>query len=389
MRDQVFISYRHETLEHARDVRRLADMLRAANIPVVLDQFYLEEHPGGPDEGWPKWCEDCANQSACVLIIASEGWFAAYEKTEPPRQGLGAATEADLFRQEIYDEKGHNERIRLTFLHSLSVDKVPPRLRPWHQFRPFENSGPGDLMRWIASRLNIKKLQLSAVQWPRPTTFETRIADRNKDEWPAIVRLLAGQSAERILLFEGRSGLGKSALMRQAASYATKLGIPVAYVDFKGGAWTLEDTLGRVDADLGAVLPNLYRSELKKSYELHKDLRATREPVLLIFDTYEDIATNRSIAEWLNVQFLADLGSAPAVAVLIAGQAVPNSSRASWCDLARQFTLAPIIDLEPWKEWVDRRYPDFHQKGDLGTILKGAKGQPSLIVTLCEAIAKN
>ena len=51
--------------------------------------------------GWPKWCEDCANQSACVLIIPSEGWFAAYEKTTPLGVGLGAATEADLFRQTL------------------------------------------------------------------------------------------------------------------------------------------------------------------------------------------------------------------------------------------------------------------------------------------------
>jgi hypothetical protein len=49
-----------------------------------MDQFYLNDHPGGPDEGWPKWCEDCANKSVCVLIIAFEGWFAAYDKTAEP-----------------------------------------------------------------------------------------------------------------------------------------------------------------------------------------------------------------------------------------------------------------------------------------------------------------
>jgi hypothetical protein len=56
MRKQVFLSYRHETVEHSRAVFRLAE-LRQAAIPVALDQFYLDDNPGGPDEGWPKWCE--------------------------------------------------------------------------------------------------------------------------------------------------------------------------------------------------------------------------------------------------------------------------------------------------------------------------------------------
>jgi hypothetical protein len=30
-----------------------------------------ECHPGGPDVGWPKWCEDRAERSTCVLIIPS------------------------------------------------------------------------------------------------------------------------------------------------------------------------------------------------------------------------------------------------------------------------------------------------------------------------------
>jgi hypothetical protein len=60
-------------------VRRLGELLRQADITVALDQFYLDEFPGEPDLGWPMWCEDNANKSACVLIIASEGWFAEYD----------------------------------------------------------------------------------------------------------------------------------------------------------------------------------------------------------------------------------------------------------------------------------------------------------------------
>ena len=80
--------------------------------------------------------QDSASKSACSLIIASEGWFAAYDKTVPAAGGLGAAAEADIFRQKFWDEAGHNSRIRVAFLHPLAADKVPDRLRTWHQFRP-------------------------------------------------------------------------------------------------------------------------------------------------------------------------------------------------------------------------------------------------------------
>jgi hypothetical protein len=388
MRNQVFISYRHESSDHALEVRRLGELLRQTGMAVVLDQFYEDEHPGGPDEGWPKWCEDCANQSDCVLVVASEGWFAAYDNIEPPGQGLGAAIEARLIRQDLYDHKGYNERIRLVFLHSVASDKVPVGLRAWHHFKPFDSPGPDGLISWVAGRLGIKTTEISTIHWPAAADFQPDIANRNKHEWPALIALLSGKSRERILLFEGGSGVGKSELVRQVRAYAGKAGVPVAYIDFKSGTLKTEDVLGHIDVDLGLQLPN-FSKDPTKPYSLRKDLRALRQPVLFIFDSYEDVAGNQSIANWLNVQFLADLGSAPAVAVIIAGQKVPDHIHASWRDLVRYFSLSVITEAEHWNPWISRRYPDLHKKGDFNTILKAAQGQPSLIVTLCEALAKS
>jgi hypothetical protein len=193
MLNQVFISYRHESPEHARAVRRLGELLRQAGLPVALDQFLLDEHPGGSDVGWPKWCEDSANQSECVLIIASEGWFAAYDKTASVGLGLGAATEADLFRQALSDKHGRNARIRLVFLHDIAADKVPPRLKAWHQFRPFTaDEQLNQLIRWVAGCLGLQNIELPTVRWPAPLEFQPDLADRNKKEWPAVIDLLAG-----------------------------------------------------------------------------------------------------------------------------------------------------------------------------------------------------
>jgi len=388
MLKQAFISYRHESPEHSRAVRRLGEMLRLAGLPVVLDQFYLEDYPGGPDEGWPKWCDDCTTQSECVLVVASEGWFAAYNKTEPPGHGLGAATEADLIRQALYDEQGRNERFRLTFLQSLETSKVPDRLRAWHQFRALNDSDLREIIRWVGSRVGIEVKEGSVIKWPTPIPFQPDIADRNKNEWPAVVDLLAGNSRERILLFEGGSGVGKSKMVRQSAEYARKLGISVGVIDFKGGTLKTDDVLDQIDLDLGTHLPHFSQEKPRKSYTLRKDLRALRQPALLIFDSYEDAAENKDIVDWLNVQLLGDLESAPAVTVIIAGQKTPERVNTNWRELALHFSFTPITELVHWKEWASRRYPNV-QEGALDILLKATGGQPSLMASLCEGIAKS
>jgi hypothetical protein len=390
MLQHVFISYRHESPEHAQAVRRLGELFRQAEIPVALDQFYLDEFPGGPDVGWPKWCEDCANKSACVLIIGSEGWFSAYEKTAPPGLGLGAATEADLFRQWLYDGGGDNPRIRLAFLHNVPSQQVPARLRAWHQFRPFvDNVQLHQLVRWIADRLGLGKIELATVQWPASVAFRPDLADRAREEWPAIVDLLAGRSRQRILLYEGASGLGKSTLLRQAAKYARLLGISAVWVDLKGGGTDVESILGQFDLDLGAKLPNFVREGSTKPLLLRKDLRALREPALVIVDAYEGCVGNRPVVDWLNQQLLGEVETAHGLAVIVAGQQVPDYRNTGWRDVVRYLPLRPITEIEHWKPWVAQHYPNFQTKGaDLNTVMMLAQGNPAGVASACETISK-
>ncbi|MDX2503089.1 MAG: TIR domain-containing protein [Gammaproteobacteria bacterium] len=391
MLKQVFISYRHESPEHARIVRRLGETLRQAKLPVVLDQFYLDDNPGGPDEGgWPKWCEDQASWSACVLIIASEGWFAAYEKISASGTGLGAATEADIFRQSLYDDKGINARIRLTLLDDISSDKIPLRLRQWHKFRPFVDSEQlNQLVRWAADCLGIQNIELPTVQWPEAVAFESDLADR-KHEWPAIVDLLAGNTRERILLFEGATKLGKTALIRQTENYAKKLNIPHVTVDFKGGTLDIEAILGQFYLDLGdEYLPNFSREGASKVHLLRKDLRAMRKPVLLIFDTYQAIVGNPQIANWLNQQILNEVETSTSLCVILAGQQVPHFSTLGWRDFARHYQLQPITEIEQWQPWVERRYPEFRGKDvHLPTIIMSTLGVPGVVKETCDTIVK-
>ena len=143
--NHVFLSYRHESDAHAKSVRNLGERLKATGLPVELDQFYLEGHSGGPDEGWRLWCEERAEKSACVLIVCSKGWFDSYRKQGPRDGGMGAALEAEIFSREIWDEKGRNARVRLVNLDNFEAG-IPQHLKHWHIFRLFSGAAEFDQM---------------------------------------------------------------------------------------------------------------------------------------------------------------------------------------------------------------------------------------------------
>ncbi|HNK03975.1 MAG TPA: TIR domain-containing protein [Accumulibacter sp.] len=394
MRQQVFISYRHESPEHARSVHRLGEALREARIPVALDRFYLDDHPAGPDEGWPKWCEDQANESMCVLIVASPGWFAAWEHNTTAGSGLGSACEADLFRQALYDAPGNNARLRLVCLPHcpLGDAEIPPRLRGWQRFHPFHpfsgNDDLDSLVRWLASRLGLSDVEAPTVAWPPPAAFRPDIANRDREEWPAIVELLAGQTPQRIVLIAGASGVGKSTLLRQTVRYAGQLHIPVVDVNLKGGTVERDEILGKFELELADRLPNFVGQGAKRTHLLRKDLRALRQPVLLLFDHYEDVAGNPQLSDWLSFELLEEVERSPALAVIVAGKQLPERNRGNWHELARHLQLGPIADADAWQPWVARRHPQFAERqADLSTILMLAEGHPAAVASFCQTIA--
>lgn len=389
MTRQVFISYRHESPEHARAVKRLGELLRSAGLPVWLDQFYLDEYPGGPNEGWPKWCDDAANHSAAVLIISSPGWFAAYDKTAPAGVGLGAASEADIFRQTIYDQQGRNAHIRLVTLPGMEAVEIPSRLKPWHRFAPFQCDADLDgLTRWCGQRLGLDNIQSPLVAWPMPRDHQPDLADRTEQEWPAIRELLAGRARQRILMYQGGSGLGKTLLLNEAQRYARALGIPTVRVDLKASGLNAEFIHDQFDLELSNLLPNFSAASRKTVQTLRKDLRALRRPVLVMFDSYEAIAGNTPLEEWLGLHFLPEVETALGLVVIVAGQRLPEVQHATWRDQTRCLSLKPITEAEHWQHWLARRHPGTAGWGThLPTLLLATQGMPSTMATLCANIA--
>jgi len=109
----------------------------------------LEDHPGGPGDGWDKWSSDRALHTSHVIIVGSESWFQCFDKTQAPGTGLGAACEADDIRHRVYEANGIVETIRVVLFDDADSKHISPKLKRYHCFhteRDFDN-----IIRWLNS----------------------------------------------------------------------------------------------------------------------------------------------------------------------------------------------------------------------------------------------
>jgi hypothetical protein len=66
-KERVFISYSHDSVEHTRRVRALADQLRADGVEAWIDQYVQD-----PEEGWIHWMRNQVKQASRVLLVFTE-----------------------------------------------------------------------------------------------------------------------------------------------------------------------------------------------------------------------------------------------------------------------------------------------------------------------------
>lgn len=213
---EVFISYRQLDNAQRQRVRSFAEELRSCGISVILDQFYLDEHPGGPPEKWPKWSSDCATKTKHVIIIGTEAWFRCFDGSEEPGTGLGAACEADDLRQRIYDAANVNHYIRVVIFDDADAKFISPKLKGYHRFhaeRDFAN-----IVKWLggtptaapaASTADLKTLIPNNL--PRLQPFFGR-----EKELAAIHEALDPDNRTWGMLIDGSGGIGKTSLAVRA-----------------------------------------------------------------------------------------------------------------------------------------------------------------------------
>ena len=95
---KVFISYSHDSKEHAEKVLSFANLLRKDGIDCVLDQYTPH-----PPEGWPGWMENNIESAEFVLLICTQTYLNRVTGKEESGKGLGVKWEGKLIYNRIYE----------------------------------------------------------------------------------------------------------------------------------------------------------------------------------------------------------------------------------------------------------------------------------------------
>lgn len=117
---KVFISYSHDTAQHATKVLALADLLRRDGIDCIIDQY--EE---APEQGWPRWMEDQIESAQFVLVVCTQAYTRRFRGHETPGIGLGAAWEGTILTQELYGQAAKSNKIIPVVFSAEDVASIP------------------------------------------------------------------------------------------------------------------------------------------------------------------------------------------------------------------------------------------------------------------------
>jgi hypothetical protein len=352
----VFLSYRHENDTQRALVRAFGERLRAAGIEVLLDQFFLDRNPGGPDEGWPAWSKSQAMQSEKILIVGSPGWYRCYDGNEVPGAGLGAASEGRVIAQRIYNESGLNRFARLAFFDPADRSGVSLDLQAYRFFHA--DNDFDDIVKWITHSYSATSPANPLTSWPAAHPVMDWHPAGCEAVCEAFKRLLTADSSYRVLLICGPSGTGKTHLTRYLLSLALSYpGLACGRFDLKSGG-DLDGEFASFTLHLGIDEAGNATAGQALSVRLaatFKALRARGQPTLLLFDTFEQ---GGEWARWMEWNVLLAIPRAPWLRVLLAGPELPHLAGASWASFTAPVVSLGTLGWEPWYQFGKRYLPD-------------------------------
>jgi hypothetical protein len=117
---RVFISYSHDSEEHAARVLKLANDLRQHGVNAIIDQYLTS-----PREGWPAWMDTHVRDDDFVVMVCTETYYRRVVRKEAPGVGLGVAWEGTLIYNHLYKAKGDLSRFVPVLLNGGKPDHIP------------------------------------------------------------------------------------------------------------------------------------------------------------------------------------------------------------------------------------------------------------------------
>lgn len=120
----VFISYSHDSPDHARAVLSLSNKLRSDGIDCVLDQY-----ESSPPEGWPRWMDREIRKAQFVLMICTEPYYRRVMGEEMPGVGLGIAWKGNLIYNHVYNNSSRTTKFVPIILARTHAKYIPTPLQ--------------------------------------------------------------------------------------------------------------------------------------------------------------------------------------------------------------------------------------------------------------------
>jgi hypothetical protein len=122
---RVFISYSHDSSEHAKAILALAQRLRQDGVDAWIDQY----ENGTPEEGWPRWMLNRLDWAETVLLVCTETYYRRFRGYDDPEQGKGADWEGQLITLELYNAKSRKVNFVPILFSNRDKEFIPEPLR--------------------------------------------------------------------------------------------------------------------------------------------------------------------------------------------------------------------------------------------------------------------
>jgi TIR domain len=120
---KLFISYSHDSPDHADRVLALADRLRADGVDATIDQY--EPHP---PECWPRWMGRQIEAAEVVLLVCTETYLCRVRGEELTGVGLGVSWEANLIYAALYQARAVSGKFIPTLFEESDAALIPASL---------------------------------------------------------------------------------------------------------------------------------------------------------------------------------------------------------------------------------------------------------------------
>jgi hypothetical protein len=158
---RVFVSYSHDSEAHRARALGLSDQLRVDLVDARIDRYVQ----GTPPEGWPTWMHDQIEAADFVLVVCTETYARRALKREEPGRGLGAAWEAGIVTQLVYEDQGRTRKFIPVVFDAGDVAHVPVYLRGATHYRVGD---PAEYARLLDHLLGRHATPMLPLGTPRP-----------------------------------------------------------------------------------------------------------------------------------------------------------------------------------------------------------------------------